>query len=46
MSEELESIKEKFTHRAQMILESAVQESKNRQHFYLGVEHIFIAFAK
>lgn len=46
MSEEIESIREKFSHRAQMILDCAVEESKNRQHFYLGVEHIFIAFAK
>ncbi len=43
---ELEDIKEKLTPSARRVLEAAVEESKARQHFYLGVEHLFLAFAK
>ncbi|MEK6530891.1 MAG: ATP-dependent Clp protease ATP-binding subunit [Deltaproteobacteria bacterium] len=43
---ELEDIKEKLTPVARRVVEAAVEESKNRQHFYLGVEHLFLAFAK
>ena len=43
---ELEDIKEKLSPSAKRVLDAAVEESKNRQHFYLGVEHLFLAFAK
>ncbi len=44
--EELEGIKERLSPNARRILESAIEESKSRQHYYLGVEHLFLAFAK
>ena len=43
---DLEGLKSRFTPRAQKVLEGAVEESKNRNHFYLGVEHIFLSFAR
>ncbi|MBI5469661.1 MAG: ATP-dependent Clp protease ATP-binding subunit [Deltaproteobacteria bacterium] len=43
---ELEEIKEKLTPAAKKVLDAAIEESKNRQHYYLGVEHLFLAFAK
>ena len=43
---ELEEIKEKLTPGARKILDAAIEESKNRQHYYLGVEHLFLSFAK
>jgi ATP-dependent Clp protease ATP-binding subunit ClpC len=43
---ELEEIKEKLTPGARKVLDAAVEESKNRQHYYLGVEHLFLSFAK
>ena len=43
---EIEDIKEKLTSAARKVLEAAVEESKNRQHYYLGVEHLFLGFAK
>ena len=43
---DIEGLKNRFTPKAQQIIEGAIEESKNRQHFYLGVEHIFISFAK
>ncbi|MBI5587145.1 MAG: ATP-dependent Clp protease ATP-binding subunit [Deltaproteobacteria bacterium] len=43
---ELDEIKEKLTPAAKKVLEAAIEESKNRQHYYLGVEHLFLAFAK
>ncbi|MEK6790882.1 MAG: ATP-dependent Clp protease ATP-binding subunit [Deltaproteobacteria bacterium] len=43
---DLEEIKEKFSPSARRVLDAAVEESKNRQHYYLGVEHLFLAFAK
>jgi ATP-dependent Clp protease ATP-binding subunit ClpA len=43
---ELEGFKEKLTTRAQRVLDEAIEESKNRQHYYLGVEHLFLAFAR
>ncbi|MBI5492457.1 MAG: ATP-dependent Clp protease ATP-binding subunit [Deltaproteobacteria bacterium] len=43
---ELEDIKEKLSPAARRVLEAAVEESKARQHYYLGVEHLFLAFAK
>lgn len=43
---ELEELKEKLTPSARRVVDAAVQESQSRQHFYLGVEHLFLAFAK
>ncbi|MFQ5586952.1 MAG: Clp protease N-terminal domain-containing protein, partial [Thermodesulfobacteriota bacterium] len=43
---DLEGLKNRFTPRAQKVLEGAVEESKNRQHYYLGVEHLFLSFAR
>ncbi|MBI5561468.1 MAG: ATP-dependent Clp protease ATP-binding subunit [Deltaproteobacteria bacterium] len=43
---EIDEIKEKFTPSARKIIDAALEESKTRQHYYLGVEHIFLAFAK
>ncbi|MBI2399508.1 MAG: ATP-dependent Clp protease ATP-binding subunit [Deltaproteobacteria bacterium] len=43
---ELEEIKEKLTPGARKVLDAAIEESKNRQHYYLGVEHLFLSFAK
>ncbi|MDH4227307.1 MAG: ATP-dependent Clp protease ATP-binding subunit [Deltaproteobacteria bacterium] len=43
---EIEEYRELMTEKARAILDSAIEESKRRQHFYLGVEHIFLAFAK
>ncbi len=43
---ELEEIKEKLTPAARRVLDAAIEESKTRQHYYLGVEHLFLAFAK
>ena len=43
---EMDEIKERFTPAARKIIDAAIEESKTRQHYYLGVEHIFLAFAK
>ncbi|CAG1066788.1 ATP-dependent Clp protease ATP-binding subunit ClpC [uncultured bacterium] len=43
---ELEEIKEKLTPGARKVLDAAIEESKTRQHYYLGVEHLFLSFAK
>ncbi len=43
---ELDELREHLTPGAQQLLDVAVEESKKRQHYYLGVEHLFIAFAK
>ena len=43
---ELEEIKEKLTPGARKVLDAAIEESKNRQHYYLGVEHLFLSFAR
>src|SRR3990172_4050057 len=43
---ELEEKKEKLTPGARKVLDAAIEESKNRQHYYLGVEHLFLSFAK
>lgn len=37
---------ENLSHEAKQILALAKQESENLEHFYLGVEHIFIALTK
>lgn len=44
--DELDAFKEKLTPEAGRVLSEAIEESKTRQHYYLGVEHLFIAFAK
>ena len=43
---ELEGFKDKLTNRGLRVLEEAIEESRRRQHYYLGVEHIFISFTK
>ncbi|MEE8575212.1 MAG: AAA family ATPase, partial [Thermodesulfobacteriota bacterium] len=43
---DLDELRKKLNSRAAMVLDEAVEESKKRQHYYLGVEHIFISFAK
>src|SRR3990170_3508296 len=43
---ELDELREHLTPRAQQVLDTAVEESKKRQHYYLGVEHVFVAFSK
>jgi ATP-dependent Clp protease ATP-binding subunit ClpA len=42
---ELEDLKARLSPRACALIDEAVDESKKRQHYYLGVEHIFLAFA-
>lgn len=42
---ELDGFKERLTPKGLKVLEAAVEESKRRQHYYLGVEHIFLSFA-
>lgn len=42
---ELDGFKERLTPKGLKVLETAVEESKRRQHYYLGVEHIFLSFA-
>ena len=41
---ELEGFREKLTEKGKKVLANAVEESKKRQHYYLGVEHIFLSF--
>ncbi|MBI5560145.1 MAG: ATP-dependent Clp protease ATP-binding subunit [Deltaproteobacteria bacterium] len=43
---ELDELKEHLGPRAQQVFEAAIEESKKRQHYYLGVEHLFVAFSK
>lgn len=43
---ELEGFREKLTEKGKEVLANAVEESKKRQHYYLGVEHIFLSFTK
>ncbi|MBI5047668.1 MAG: ATP-dependent Clp protease ATP-binding subunit [Deltaproteobacteria bacterium] len=42
---ELDGFKQRLTPKGLKVLETAIEESKKRQHYYLGVEHIFISFA-
>lgn len=42
---EIEGLKQKLTPRASKVIEHAIEQSQKRQHYYLGVEHIFISFA-
>lgn len=43
---DIEEIKEKLSPSAQKVVDVAIEESKKCQHYYLGVEHLFLAFAK
>ncbi len=43
---ELEDLKKRLSPQALAVIDEAIEESKRRQHYYLGVEHIFLAFAK
>ncbi|HHD11866.1 MAG TPA: ATP-dependent Clp protease ATP-binding subunit [Deltaproteobacteria bacterium] len=43
---ELDEFREEMTPKARELVKRAIEESKKRQHYYLGVEHLFIAFAK
>ena len=36
--------RDRLSDRAREIIERAVLESQRRQHYFLGVEHIFLAF--
>ncbi|MBI5681648.1 MAG: ATP-dependent Clp protease ATP-binding subunit [Deltaproteobacteria bacterium] len=42
---EIEGIRERLTPTASRLLDDSIQQSQKRQHYYLGVEHIFISFA-
>ncbi len=41
---DLSSYKDYLSDKAHQVLASAIEESQKRQHHYLGVEHIFLAF--
>ncbi len=43
---ELDEFREEMTPKAREVVKCAIEESKRRQHYYLGVEHLFIAFAR
>lgn len=43
---ELDELRERLTPSARKVVDRAVEESKDRQHYYLGVEHLFLAFAR
>jgi ATP-dependent Clp protease ATP-binding subunit ClpA len=43
---EIDELRKKLSPRAARVLDEAIEESKKRQHYYLGVEHLFIAFAR
>ncbi len=40
---DLSNYKEYLSDKAHQVLTSAIEESQRRQHYYLGVEHIFLA---
>lgn len=42
---DIEGFEERLTYKCLKVLETAIEESKRRQHYYLGVEHIFFSFA-
>ena len=46
MSIDFTKYEDKLSERAQQILGIAIEESNRRQHFYLGVEHVFLAFVE
>ena len=43
---DLSNYKDYLSEKAHKVLASAIQESQKRQHHYLGVEHIFLAFTE
>jgi len=43
---ELENMREKLSAKAERVLDLALEESKKREHYYLGVEHLFLAFSR
>ncbi len=43
---ELEEFKGRLTTQGLRVLEEAIEESRRRQHYYLGAEHIFLSFTK
>jgi ATP-dependent Clp protease ATP-binding subunit ClpC len=46
MIEYLAQYRDKFSEKAHELISFAIEESKRRQHFYLGVEHLFLAFTR
>ncbi len=42
---EIAFYREKLSEKAQGLLNSAIEESQKRHHYYLGLEHLFIAFS-
>jgi ATP-dependent Clp protease ATP-binding subunit ClpA len=43
---DLAQYKEKLSESGQKVLILAIEESQRRQHYYLGIEHIFLAFSE
>ncbi|UCD83846.1 MAG: ATP-dependent Clp protease ATP-binding subunit [Deltaproteobacteria bacterium] len=43
---DLSSYRDRLSEKAQQILSYAIEESQKRQHYYLGVEHIFLALTE
>ena len=43
---DLSNYKDYLSEKAHRVLTSAIEESQKRQHFYLGVEHIFLAIVE
>ncbi len=43
---DLSSYRDRLSEKAQQILSFAIEESQKRQHYYLGVEHIFLALTE
>lgn len=43
---ELGSFRDRLSERAHQILNRAIEESQRRQHYFLGVEHIFLALSE
>ncbi len=43
---ELGSFRERLSEKSHQILNRAIEESQKRQHYFLGVEHIFLAIAE
>ena len=43
---DLSSYRDRLSEKAQQVLSYAIEESQKRQHYYLGVEHIFLALTE
>lgn len=43
---ELGSFRERLSEKSQQVLNRAIEESQKRQHYFLGVEHIFLAISE